>query len=202
MPEEVRDARKSILGAAREGFALKGYYGTSMDFIVKKTGLSKGAIYWHFPGKWAMYTVVLSEEAERIKGIVLPSELPAGSPQPTEFFMTRGERLIDMLADDVLCRLLFVHLMLEAMRGREEMVEFVTSLRSSVTEDVLSVFERLFPGDALRMHALSHRDLVSMFVSILHGLIMNLELTVSREEAKKSWRFLVWSVFGGMSHES
>ena len=116
--------------------------------------------------------------------------------------MTRGERLIDMLADDVLCRLLFVHLMLEAMRGREEMVEFVTSLRSSVTEDVLSVFERLFPGDALRMHALSHRDLVSMFVSILHGLIMNLELTVSREEAKKSWRFLVWSVFGGMSHES
>ena len=202
MAEEVRDARKSILGAAREGFALKGYYGTSMDFIVKKTGLSKGAIYWHFPGKWEMYTVVLSEEAERIKGIVLPSELPAGSPQPTEFFMTRGERLIDMLADDVLCRLLFVHLMLEAMRGREEMVEFVTSLRSSVTEDVLSVFERLFPGDALRMHALSHRDLVSMFVSILHGLIMNLELTVSREEAKKSWRFLVWSVFGGMSHES
>ncbi len=202
MAEDVRDARKSILGAAREGFALKGYYGTSMDFIVKKTGLSKGAIYWYFPGKWEMYTAVLSEEAERIKGIVLPSEMTAWSPQPTEFFMTRGERLIDMLADDALCRLLFVHLMLEAMRGREEMIEFVASLRGSTTEDVLSVLEQLFPGDSLMIHALSHRDLVSMFVSILHGLIMNLELTVSREEAKKSWRFLVGSVFGGIANES
>lgn len=202
MAGDLRDARKNILCAAREGFALKGYYGTSMDSIVKTTGLSKGAIYWHFPGKWEMYTAVLSEEAERIKGIVLPAEMPARSLQPTEFFMSRGERLIDMLADDALCRLLFVHLLLEAMRGSAEMVEFVASLRSSITEDVLVVFEQLFPGDSLQMHALSHRDLVSMFVSILHGLIMNLELTVSRDEAKKSWRFLIGCVFGGISHES
>ncbi len=194
MAEDSRNARKTILDAAREGFALKGYYGTSMDFIVKKTGLSKGAIYWYFPGKWEMYTAVLSEESERIKGIVLAAETTPALPQPTEFFMTRGERIIDMLADDPLCRLLFVHLMLEAMRGREEMIDFVTSLRGSITEDVLAVFERLFPGNSLQIHALSHRDLVSMFVSILHGLILNLELTVSREDAKKSWRFLVGSI--------
>jgi hypothetical protein len=36
-----------------------------------------------------------------------------------------------------------------------------------------------------------------MFVSVLNGLIMNLELMVSRDEAKKSWRFLVERVFGG-----
>ncbi len=202
MAEDSRNARKTILDAAREGFALKGYYGTSMDFIVKKTGLSKGAIYWYFPGKWEMYTAVLSEESERIKGIVLAAETTPALPQPTEFFMTRGERIIDMLADDPLCRLLFVHLMLEAMRGREEMIDFVTSLRGSITEDVLAVFERLFPGNSLQIHALSHRDLVSMFVSILHGLILNLELTVSREDAKKSWRFLVGSIWGGIPHES
>ncbi len=202
MAEDSRNARKTILDAAREGFALKGYYGTSMDFIVKKTGLSKGAIYWYFPGKWEMYTAVLSEESERIKGIVLAAETTPALPQPTEFFMTRGERLIDMLADDPLCRLLFVHLMLEAMRGREEMIDFVTSLRGSITEDVLAVFERLFPGNSLQIHALSHRDLVSMFVSILHGLILNLKLTVSREDAKKSWRFLVGSIWGGIPRES
>lgn len=200
MAQEIRDSRKIILNAAREGFARKGFYGTSMDFIVKRTGLSKGAIYWYFPGKWEMYKAVISEEAERIKNIVIPQNLEALGCDGAAFFVTKGERLIDSLADDPLCRLLFVHLTLEAMRGREEMVEFVTTLRSSITEDVVGVFQALFPADSLEEDGISHKEIVNMFVSILHGLIMNLELTVSREEAKKNWRFLSQRVLGGVIH--
>ena len=118
-----------------------------------------------------------------------------------DFFLTRGERLIDLFAEDPVCRLLFIHLQLEAMRGREEMIELVTALRASITDDVISVIEAVFPGDSLSRLGISHRDLVNMFVGILNGIILNIELTITREEAGRNWRFLIQSVLGGISNE-
>jgi len=48
MSEASLETRAKILSVARTRFATKGYYGTSVDSIVKGAGLSKGAIYWHF----------------------------------------------------------------------------------------------------------------------------------------------------------
>ena len=194
---EARDVRGEIMEAAREGFAMKGYYGASMGHIVERTGLSKGAIYWYFPGKWEMYKAVIMEQTQSMIDVMMPEELSLPREEFVDYLISRGERLIDMLAEDTVSRLLFVQLMLDAMRGREEMVEFAASLRGSITDDAVSMLDSLFPDEPLRVDSLSHRDLVSMFVSVLNGLIMNLELMVSRDEAKKSWRFLVERVFGG-----
>jgi AcrR family transcriptional regulator len=198
--EEVKEARKAILRAAREGFAAKGFYGTSMEYITRNAGVSKGAVYWYFPGKWEVYKVVVAEEAERLKNIVLPPGLELLPEEAMDFFLTRGERLIDAFADDPVRRLLFVHLQLEAMRGREEMIELVTALRTSITEDVISVFETVFPGNTLIRRGISHRDLVNMFEGILNGIIFNIELTITREEAGRNWRFLICSVLGGIGN--
>jgi len=201
MAEETRESRKAILRAAREGFAARGFYGTSMEYITRNAGVSKGAVYWYFPGKWEVYKAVVAEEAERLIEIVLPPglELPAG--EAMDFFLTRGERLIDLFAEDPVCRLLFIHLQLEAMRGREEMIELVTALRTSITDDVTSVIEAVFPGDSLTRRGISHRDLVNMFVGILNGIILSIELTITREEARRNWRFLIHSVLGGIGNE-
>ncbi|MDI9370058.1 MAG: TetR/AcrR family transcriptional regulator [Synergistaceae bacterium] len=195
---EARDARGEIMEAAREGFAMKGYYGTSMGHIVKKTGLSKGAIYWYFPGKWEIYKEVVMEQTQSMIDVVIPKELSLPREEVADYLISRGERLIDMLAEDSVSRLLFVQLMLDAMRGREEMMELAASLRESITEDAVSILDSIFPDEPLRVDSLSHRDLVGIFVSVLNGLIMNLELMVSRDDAKKSWRFLVERVFGGV----
>lgn len=48
-PSEVR--RAQILGAALECFGQKGLHAAKMDDIVKASGLSKGAIYFHFDSK-------------------------------------------------------------------------------------------------------------------------------------------------------
>lgn len=195
---EARDARGEIMEAAREGFAMKGYYGTSMGHIVKKTGLSKGAIYWYFPGKWEIYKEVVMEQTQSMIDVVIPKELSLPREEVADYLISRGERLIDMLAEDSVSRLLSVQLMLDAMRGREEMMELAASLRESITEDAVSILDSIFPDEPLRVDSLSHRDLVGIFVSVLNGLIMNLELMVSRDDAKKSWRFLVERVFGGV----
>lgn len=201
MTEKGKDTKRILLNAAREGFAEKGYYGTSMDFIVKKTGLSKGTIYWHFPGKWEIYKAVLSEEADRILSMIIPPDMEALEDSGMEFLISRGDRLIEKLADDTLCRLLFVHLSLEAMRGKGEMIDFVASLRDSMASDLLPLFQSIFPEEILVKQGFSHDEMVDMFIAILHGIILNLELSISRKEARKIWHFLIQSLLQRLGHE-
>lgn len=201
MAEEMAGSREAIMKAAREAFASKGFYGAGMEQISKAAGVSKGAVYWHFDGKWELYKAVISAEAERIKKIVLPS---GGEPlhgEVMDFFLTRGEGLIAVLAGDSLCRLLFFHLQLEAMRGKEEMIEFLTKLRASITEDVVAVMESIFSRKVLAERGISTKDLVNMFMSILNGLIINVELTITQDEAVRNWRFLITALLGGAGYE-
>ena len=194
--DEDRNLRKTIMAAAREGFARRGFFGTSLDSIVKKAGVSKGAIYWHFPGKWELYKAVLSEEVDRIKRVFIPPGGELSVPPGEDFFISRGNLLIDALAEDLECRLLFVHLCLEAMRGGSGMAEFVSSLRTSILQDAAPLFGSLFPEEVLRQRGISMERLMDMFQSVLNGFIMNLGLTITREDAKQDWRFLVSCVLG------
>jgi AcrR family transcriptional regulator len=65
--EERRD---QIMNAAISCFAEKGYYETSMDDIVRAAGLSKGSLYWHFPGKRELFrSLIESWLAQAIRGL-------------------------------------------------------------------------------------------------------------------------------------
>ena len=201
MAEKSTDTRRALLNAAREGFAEKGYYGTSMDFILKKTGLSKGTIYWYFPGKWELYKAVLSEESDRILSLIIPPDMETLEGSGMDFLISRGDRLIENLADNTLCRLLFIHLSLEAMRGNEEMVDFAASLRERLAGEIQPLFQSIFPGEILQRQGFSHGEMVDMFITILHGIILNLELSLSRKKASKIWHFLIQSFLGKLGHE-
>lgn len=43
--------RRAIIQAAAERFAADGYHGTSYRSLIEASGLSKGALYFHFPSK-------------------------------------------------------------------------------------------------------------------------------------------------------
>jgi AcrR family transcriptional regulator len=57
--------RENILRAALELFSEKGYNGTSIDAIAEKVGITKGAIYWHFKDKLALYNAVDNYSSEQ-----------------------------------------------------------------------------------------------------------------------------------------
>ena len=59
--------RERILEAAEETFADQGYHGSSMDDVVRRAGTSKGAIYFHFPGKEALFTTLIARLADRLE---------------------------------------------------------------------------------------------------------------------------------------
>jgi TetR/AcrR family acrAB operon transcriptional repressor len=51
--------RVQILQSALMAFSEKGYHQTTMDDIVARSGLSKGALYWHFKGKKELFIALV-----------------------------------------------------------------------------------------------------------------------------------------------
>src|SRR5258708_7048552 len=50
--------RTQILDAAVRCFARTGYYATTIEDVVRETGLSRGALYLYFPSKEALYLAI------------------------------------------------------------------------------------------------------------------------------------------------
>lgn len=80
--EEYKQAvREKILQSAENLFARKGYHETSMDDIVKESGLSKGAIYGYFESKQDLFLALSDKRLafllDRIQSIFLPEDSAA-----------------------------------------------------------------------------------------------------------------------------
>jgi AcrR family transcriptional regulator len=60
-----RATREQLVAAARGLFAERGFEGTSIEAVLDATGVSRGSLYHHFPGKEALFeAVVLAVEDE------------------------------------------------------------------------------------------------------------------------------------------
>ena len=55
---DQQDARDQILNAALSLFARQGFAHTSMNDIVRESGVSKGGVYWHFKSKDALILAI------------------------------------------------------------------------------------------------------------------------------------------------
>ncbi|MDN3518947.1 helix-turn-helix domain-containing protein [Aquisalimonas lutea] len=55
-----RQTRETVREAAFRLFGRHGYDGVSIDTIARAVGLSKGALYWHFDGKEALFRECLA----------------------------------------------------------------------------------------------------------------------------------------------
>lgn len=58
------DTRSRILEAARRVFARQGYAGATLDAIAADAGLTKGALYWHFPSKIDLFLALLEGQLQ------------------------------------------------------------------------------------------------------------------------------------------
>ncbi len=50
-----KDRRARIAAAAAVAFAERGYHGVSVEDIATEVGVTKSALYRHFPGKYALF---------------------------------------------------------------------------------------------------------------------------------------------------
>ena len=67
------ERRTQIFDAAIKCFGEKGYYESTMDDIVRESGLSKGALYWHFDSKKDLFRNLIehwqSEYFHQLEGL-------------------------------------------------------------------------------------------------------------------------------------
>src|ERR1700742_3050646 len=78
--KRAETSRKALIAAGRDLFATRGYGDVGAEEIVKPAGLTRGALYHHFPsGKpgllEAVYEQFEAESTERVAHVVLDSEM-------------------------------------------------------------------------------------------------------------------------------
>jgi AcrR family transcriptional regulator len=66
MPAEAR--REQILSAALTCFAEKGFHASTMDDLVRASGLSKGSLYWHFSSKEEVFLALVDSFTAELYG--------------------------------------------------------------------------------------------------------------------------------------
>lgn len=72
--EEIRQQSKAtIMEAALELFAQKGYASTSISDIARAANISKGLMYNYFKGKQQLLTEIIAQAVEEIEGVMLSS---------------------------------------------------------------------------------------------------------------------------------
>lgn len=72
--------KDAILNVSLQLFAKHGFEGTSIDEITKHAGITKGAIYWHFPDKKALFEAILATITARWREAVVDPVKKEESP--------------------------------------------------------------------------------------------------------------------------
>ena len=68
--ERLEATRRRVLDGARRAFAAHGYEGATVKLLEEETGLSRGAIFHHFPDKEALFLALAEEDADEVAALV------------------------------------------------------------------------------------------------------------------------------------
>lgn len=94
------------MAAARELFARDGFAGVSTREVVEATGLTRGALYHHFPDKHALFDAVVELVAQEV--VVRIDEAAAAAPSSFEALRQGCRVWLDAMAEPRLHRLYLI----------------------------------------------------------------------------------------------
>src|SRR5689334_22783053 len=75
--EKGEETREHLLDLASAAFARDGYGGTSLNAVIRSSGLTKGAFYYYFPSKVELARAVCEREREGFRDSVLAAIAPS-----------------------------------------------------------------------------------------------------------------------------
>jgi AcrR family transcriptional regulator len=96
------ETRRRILEVAAEAFAERGYAGTSVNDVLKASGVTKGGFYFHFPSKETLALATLRSKQEQWAGAVMAAVLQ--HPRAVEQLEAMVDALCDLHEQDRACR--------------------------------------------------------------------------------------------------
>ena len=78
--EQTEATRRALLDAARELFAAEGFAGTSTEAVVRRAGVTRGALYHHFRDKQDLFGAVYEDIERRLVEDLGTRLVPGGDP--------------------------------------------------------------------------------------------------------------------------
>jgi AcrR family transcriptional regulator len=96
--ERGQATRAHLIDVATRLFAERGYDGTSIEAVLTESGVSRGSLYHHFPGKDALFWAVLEGVAARV-GQQL-AEVEGDAPDPVAALRAGTLAWIRLVASD------------------------------------------------------------------------------------------------------
>jgi len=145
---------QALLGRARRAFAERGYAATSLEDLAKSLGLTKAAVYHHFPSKRALLEALLEEGAQETERLLA---------QPGSL----DERLMAVALAyrhqvEPLTALMTAH---SGRRGGDqEAAQLALNAMLRGMEQLAQVLEKAVPGHG--------KPLAVVYASIVHGTYM------------------------------
>jgi AcrR family transcriptional regulator len=98
--------RAHIVGVAGELFAQAGYDATSIETVLARSGVSRGALYHHFEDKEALFTAVLEAIEARIAQATV--EASRGIADPVEALRAGCNAWLDVSCDPAVRQIVLV----------------------------------------------------------------------------------------------
>jgi AcrR family transcriptional regulator len=185
--------RGALLGAARELFAAEGYSGVSTEALVRRAGVTRGALYHHFADKRDLFRALVEELEGELEEMVLgvAREAHERSGDAGEAFAAGFDAFLDACARPEFGRVLFVDG--PSALGWEEWHEIDARYALAQTEAGL--------GALISAGRMEDRP-VEPLARLLHGASIEAALYVAaaedKEGAKREVREAMGYLFGGM----
>lgn len=96
------ETRRRILDVAAEAFADRGYAGTSLNDVLRASGVTKGGFYFHYPSKEALALATLRHKQEQWAGVVMAAVMRRS--RAIEQLDAMVKALCDLHEQDRACR--------------------------------------------------------------------------------------------------
>jgi AcrR family transcriptional regulator len=104
--ERGRATREHLVDVATGLFATEGYDRTSVEAVMRTAGVSKGALYHHFPGKDALFEAVMDRTTERIDTALV--EAAAGLTEAVDLVRVGCLTWIRLAVDPVVQQIMLI----------------------------------------------------------------------------------------------
>ena len=139
--ESKEQTRLRLLESAQRVLQSRGYHGATLDRVAADAGLTKGAVYWHFPNKDALFLALLGNNLKRSQARL--ESLMAYAGDDAETLTAELGHWIDFIDERDAIPLLLLELEI-ASRGSPELAAQLQQTVSSHQARIGAVIDRYF----------------------------------------------------------
>lgn len=172
--------RRALIDSARNLFGSRGYAAVPLDEVVSAAGVTKGALYHHFPGgkkdlMEALYETVEADFTERVTAGIAPHL--AGEVDPLDIMGAAIEETLDLSMDPELQQILLLDSL--AVLGWSRWREIADKYSLAVVKSLLAA-----AVEHGSMKPLPTESLANLLMAALSEAILMIPRAGDQEQAK------------------